>query len=40
MKAEWRPDGLVEEEKEGYWNENARVVEEMLGKYGVARGAS
>lgn len=34
MKAEWRPNGLDKEEKERYWKENARVVEEMLGKYG------
>lgn len=40
MKAEWRPDGLNEEEKERYWKENTRVVEEMLGKYGSAPGAS
>lgn len=40
MKAEGRPNGLYEEEKERYWKENARVVEEMLGKYGSARGAS
>ena len=40
MKAEWRPDGLNEEEKERYWKENVRVVEGMLRKYGPARGAS
>jgi hypothetical protein len=39
MKAEWRPDGLDEEKKEGYWKENARVVEGLLGKYG-SHGAS
>jgi aminoglycoside phosphotransferase (APT) family kinase protein len=33
MKAEWRPDGLDEEEKERYWKENVRVVEGLLGKY-------
>lgn len=40
MKAEWRPDGLGEEEKERYWKENVRVVEELLGKYGSVGGAS
>ena len=39
MKAEWRPDGLDEEEKERYWKENVRVVEGVLGKYG-SHGAS
>jgi hypothetical protein len=39
MKAEWRPDGLDEEEKTRYWKENVRVVEELLGKYG-SHGAS
>ncbi|MCJ1387069.1 hypothetical protein MMC17_010198, partial [Xylographa soralifera] len=33
MKAEWRPDGLDEEEKEAYWGENIRVVEGLLRKY-------
>lgn len=37
MKAEWRPDGLDEKEKEAYWGENVRVVEGMLGKYGCVR---
>jgi len=34
MKAEWRPDGLDEEEKEAYWRENVRVVEGHLRMYG------
>lgn len=33
MKAEWRPDGLDEEEKAVYCGENVRVVEGLLGKY-------
>jgi hypothetical protein len=33
-----RPDGLDEEEKERCWKE--WVVEELLGKYGSAHGAS
>jgi hypothetical protein len=40
MKAEWRPDGLDEEEKEAYWKENVRVVEGLLRKYGSAHRAS
>ncbi|KUJ14302.1 uncharacterized protein LY89DRAFT_686780 [Mollisia scopiformis] len=40
MKAEWRPDGLDEEEKEAYWEENVRVVEGLLRKYGSAHRAS
>ena len=40
MKAEWRPDGLSGEEKEGYWKENVRVVEGLLGKYESPHGAS
>ncbi|PQE28762.1 kinase-like domain protein [Rutstroemia sp. NJR-2017a WRK4] len=39
MKAEWRPKDLDEEEKERYWEENVRVVEGLLGKYG-SHGAS
>jgi hypothetical protein len=39
IKAEWRPKGLDEEEKERYWKENVRVVEGLLGKYG-SHGAS
>lgn len=39
MKAERRPGGLDEEEKERYWKKNVRVVEELLGKYGF-HGAS
>lgn len=35
MKAEWRPPGLDENEKERYWGENVRVVEGLLGKYAV-----
>ena len=34
MKADWRLHDLDEEEKEGYWKENVRVVEGLLGKYG------
>jgi Phosphotransferase enzyme family len=34
MKAEWRPDGLAEQE-EAYWRENVRVVERQLRKMGV-----
>lgn len=40
MKAEWRPDGLDEEEKEAYWGENVRVVEGLLGKYECVHGES
>ena len=40
MKAEWRPDGLSGEEKEGYWKENVRLVEGLLEKYGSPHGAS
>jgi hypothetical protein len=39
MKAEYRPHGLDEEEKEEYWKENVRVVEELLGKYGSHEGS-
>lgn len=38
MKAEWRPDGLDEEEKEAHWGENVRVVEGLLGKYECVHG--
>jgi len=37
MKAEWRPDGLDEKEKEAYWWESVRVVEGPLGKYECVR---
>jgi len=33
MKAEWRPDSLEGEEKEAYWAENVKVVEDFLAKY-------
>ncbi|KAL7911900.1 hypothetical protein GGI35DRAFT_301507 [Trichoderma velutinum] len=33
MKAEWRPKDLPDEERDGYWAENIRVVEGMLDKY-------
>jgi hypothetical protein len=33
MKAEYRPDGLSDEEKSNYWAENIRVVETFLAKY-------
>lgn len=33
MKAEWRPDDISDVEKEVYWAENIRVVENFLAKY-------
>ncbi|KAK4070550.1 hypothetical protein Trihar35433_5017 [Trichoderma harzianum] len=33
MKAEWKPDDLPDEERDGYWAENIRVVEGMFDKY-------
>jgi hypothetical protein len=33
MKAEWRPDSLPENQKESFWSENVRVVEQFLEKY-------
>ncbi|EHK18193.1 uncharacterized protein TRIVIDRAFT_67392 [Trichoderma virens Gv29-8] len=33
MKAEWRPKHLPDEERDGYWRENIRVVEGMFAKY-------
>jgi hypothetical protein len=32
MRAEWRPENLKEEEREAFWAENVRVVEEFLTK--------
>ncbi|KAF0642715.1 hypothetical protein NXS19_000342 [Fusarium pseudograminearum] len=34
LKPEWRPDNLSAPEAERYWQENVRVVEMMLQKYG------
>ena len=33
MKAEWRPPDLDENEKERYWEENVRVVKDLLEKH-------
>src|SRR6202022_1931185 len=33
LKADWRPDYLEGEEREKFWAENERVVEEFLAKY-------
>ncbi|KAL6818472.1 hypothetical protein GGI42DRAFT_338243 [Trichoderma sp. SZMC 28013] len=33
LKPEWRPDDLPDEERDGYWAENIRVVEGMFDKY-------
>ncbi|KAI9708790.1 MAG: hypothetical protein M1820_003745 [Bogoriella megaspora] len=33
MKPEWRPKDLPEDEKQEYWRENIRVVENILNKY-------
>jgi len=39
MKPEWRPSDLAAEERDDFWRENIRVVEDILAKYSVGDGA-
>lgn len=39
MKPEWTPSDLTAEEKDDFWRENIRVVEDILAKYSVGDGA-